>query len=316
MQGILTRIRRMGFLVIVGVCVIVYIGLGFVYIQQGPQQKELEERILKTMVVVNKPLPSMEELQDKYDKVNEALAPMETPKALAVIVDIARENGIDVSPEGGKFHISPPGKPRAQKMGERTYHVLSFGDVRAHAEYDTMMDFISDIASGKTLETMILRRVEFNWVQMKLEEEEVARRAEFSAVIQAVSSMMEDNGLDEIPNPMNFEGGLAVNEMAAFPNVITTAREKGYTEEGAPLDGYLLYEHDRVTADNTSDYQKMDYTDTPVTVYYYTCEVDGTVRQFDGPDVEKAEELFGSEETVYEIAVRVALDLYSKPPEG
>ena len=152
MQEMLARIRRLGFLVILGVCVIVYIGLGFVYMQQGPKQKELEERILKTLLVVNKPLPSMEELQAKYDKVNEALEPMKTPEALAVIVDIARNSGIDVSPEGGKFHISPPGPPSAKKMGERTYHVLSFSDVKAQADFDTMMGFVSDIDAGTTLE--------------------------------------------------------------------------------------------------------------------------------------------------------------------
>jgi hypothetical protein len=316
MQEILSRIRRMGFLVVVGICVIIYIGLGFVYMQQGPQQKDLEERIMKTMVVVNKPLPSIEELQDKYDKVNKALEPKETPKALAKIVDIARESGIDVSPESGKFHISPPGRPSAKKMGERTYQVLSFGDVRAQADFDTIMDFLSDIDSGATLETMILRRVEFKWVQMQLEAEEVARRAEFSAVIQAVSSMMKDNSLDEIPNPTYFEDGIALNDMTAFPDAVTKAGEKGYTGGGVPRDGYLLYEHDRVTADNTSDYQGISYIGNPVTEYYYTCEADGTVRQFDGPEVEAAEEFFGSEEAVYEIAARLVIDLYSRRPEG
>lgn len=316
MQGILTRIRRMGFLVVVGVCVIIYIGLGFVYMQQGPQQKELNEKINKTLVVVNKPLPSMEELQAKYDAVNAALAPVETPEALAIIVDIARKSGIDVSPEGGKFHISPPGGPSARKMGERTYNVLSFGDIRAQADFKTMIDFISDLDAGTTMETMILKKVELSWVKLQLEAEEATRRAEFSAVIQAVSSMMEDNSLNEIPNPINYEGGVAMNEMTAFPDAVTTAREKGYTGQGTPSDGYLLQAHARITADNTSVYQEMDYIDKPVTEYYYTCEADGTVRQFDGPDVETATEFFGSEEVVYDTVVRLAVELYYKPPGG
>lgn len=316
MQEMLARIRRLGFLVILGVCVIVYIGLGFVYMQQGPKQKELEERILKTLLVVNKPLPSMEELQAKYDKVNEALEPMKTPEALAVIVDIARNSGIDVSPEGGKFHISPPGPPSAKKMGERTYHVLSFSDVKAQADFDTMMGFVSDIDAGTTLETMILRQVDFRWVQMQLEQEEMARRAEFSAVIEAVAAMMEDNNLEEIPNPIFYEDGVAVNDMTAFPDVITTASEKGYTGAGNPVDGYLLFEHDRIIADNTTEYQQVNYIVQPFTEYYYTCEADGTIRQFSGPEVEEAEEFFGSEETVYEIAAKLVIDLYSKRPEG
>jgi hypothetical protein len=306
----------MGFLVILGLCIIVYIGLGFVYMQQGPQQKELEDRILKSLLVVNKPLPSMEELQVKYDSVNKALTPMETPEALEMVVDIARKNGIDVSPEGGRFHISPPGDPRSKKMGERNYKVLSINDISAQAEYDAMLAFISDLASGATLKTLILKKVEFRWVQLDFEQEEMTRRAEFSAVIQAVSDMMAENGLDEIPNPTYFDDGIAVNEMAAFPDAFTTASEKGYTGDGTPLDGYLLYEHDLVTADNTSDYQSVDYIDTQVTVYYYTCEEDGTVRQFDGPDLEIAQELLGSEEVVFEIAAKLAADLYSRPPGG
>jgi len=123
MQVLLARIRRVGFIVILGVCVIIYIGLGSVFIQQGPKQKDLEGQIMKTMVVVNKPLPSMEELQDKYDAVNEALVPIKIPKALEEIVGIAEKSGIDVSPEAKKFQITPPGKPGKKKVGEGTYQV-------------------------------------------------------------------------------------------------------------------------------------------------------------------------------------------------
>ncbi|HEY51659.1 MAG TPA: hypothetical protein G4O20_07645 [Dehalococcoidia bacterium] len=316
MQELLTRIRRLGFVVVLGVCIIIYIGLGIVYMQQGPKQKELEDQVRKTMAVVNKPLPSMEELQAKYDAVNAALAPMETPEALEVIVDIAEDSGIDVNPESGKFHITAPGKPGEKKLGEGTYYVLSFENVRAQSDFDTVMDFISDIDAGKTLETMILRRVNLEWVQVSLPEEEALRRAEFRAVIQAVADMMEDNVLVGIPNPASFEEGLATNEMIVFPDAITTAEEKGYTGTGIPLDGYVLYEHDRITADNTSDYQTVTYIDQPITEYYYTCEADGTVRQFDGPDVESATEYFGSEEAVFEVVARLAIDLYSKPGKG
>jgi hypothetical protein len=316
MQELLTRIRRLGFVVILGVCIIIYVGLGIVYMQQGPKQKELEDQVRKTMAVVNKPLPSMEELQAKYDAVNESLAPMETPEALEVIVDIAEDSGIDVNPESGKFHITAPGKPRETKLGEGTYQVLSFENVRAQSDFDTVMDFISDIDAGKTLETMILRRVNLEWVEVSLLEEEELRRAEFRAVIQAVADMMEDNALVGIPNPVNFEEELATNEMIAFPDATTTAGEKGYTGAGTPLDGYVLYEHDRITADNTTDYETVTYIDQPITEYYYTCEVDGTVRQFDGPDVETATEYFGSEEAVFEVVARLAIDLYSKPGKG
>jgi hypothetical protein len=128
--------------------------------------------------------------------------------------------------------------------------------------------------------------------------------------------MMEDNNLEVIPNPVNYRDGLAVNEMTAFPDTVTTAKEKGYTGEGTPLNGYILYEHDRVTADNTSDYQAVSYIDKSSTDYYYTCEANGTVRQFDGPGLETATEYFGSEEAVFEASVKLSIDLYSKLPKG
>ena len=316
MQELLTRIRRVGFMIVIGVCVIIYIGLGIVYLQQGPKQKDLEDKINKTMAVVSKPLPSMEQLQAKYDAVNAALEPMETPEALKVIVDIARDNGIDVEPEGGKFYINPPSAPKKTKMAQRTYSVLSFSNIRAQDDFDTVMNFISDLDAGSTLETMTVRTVNLDWVRINFPEGEVMRRAEFHAVIQAVADMMKDNNLAEIPSPINFEDGVAVNELTAFPDAITTAEEKRYTGTGMPSDGYILYEHARVTADNTSDYQVMSYIDKPVTEYYYTCEADGTVRQFDGPGLETATEYYGSEEIVFETVAQLAVDLYTMLEEG
>ena len=178
------------------------------------------------------------------------------------------------------------------------------------------MDFISDIDAGDTLETMVLRRVDLTWVEVRFEEEEVIRRAEFRAVTQAVADMIEDNNLDEIPNPMNYEEGFAANEMTAFPDFITTAEEKGYTGTETPVGGYILYEHDRVTADDPSDYQTIIYIGKPVTEYYYTCEADGTVRQFDGPDVATSTEYYGSEEIVFDTVANLAVDLYTTLDEG
>jgi len=317
MQELLAKIRRIGFMVTLGVCIIIYVGLGIVYMQQWPKQKDLEDQVRKTMAVVNKPLPSMEQLQAKYDAVNAALKPMETPEALEVIVNIARKSGLDVSPESSKLSITPPGQPTETELTEGTYRVLSFGSIRAQGDFDTVMNFISDLDAGSTLETMILRRVELQWVPVTFGEEEVERRAEFRAVILAVADMMKDNNLDEIPHPIDFEGGVAVKEMSAFPDVLTIAEEKGYTGTGAPLAGYVLYLHDKIAADNTSSYQTMRYIDKAVTeYYYYTCEADGTVRQFDGPEVATATEYFGSEEVVFEAAAQVSIDLYTKPAKG
>lgn len=316
MQIILAKIRRVIFIVVLGVCVIVYVGLGSVYIQQGPKQKDLEGQIMKTMVVVNKPLPSMEDLQAKYDDVNEALAPMEIPEALAAIVEIAEKSGIDVSPESRKFQINPPGRSGQKKIGEGTYQVLAFNNIKAQGDFDAVMNFVSDLDNGATLKTMILKNADFKWVQLNLDEKEKARRAEFRAVIQAVAEMMSENNLEAIPRPVASGEDLAVNDMAAFPDVATTIQSKGYTGTGTPRGGYLLYEHDRIIADNTTEYETVSYIDVPFTEYYYTCEADGSVRQFDGPDLETATEYLGSEEAVFETVATVSVDLYTRPPGG
>jgi hypothetical protein len=133
--------------------------------------------------------------------------------------------------------------------------------------------------------------------------------------MQAVADMMADNNLEEIPNPINFEGGVAVNELTAFPDALTTAKEKGYTGKGTPSAGYILYEHDRIISDNTSEYQTVDYVGEPATEYYYTCEADGTVRQFDRPEVATATEYIGSEEVVYDTVAKLSVELYTKLPK-
>ena len=85
--------------------------------------------------------------------------------------------------------------------------------------------------------------------------------------------------------------------MAGFPDVTTTAAAKGadaafLTAAGAvEVLGYLLYGHQLITdvdGDGTYDagdgdaVTSVNYVTMSQTTYFYTCETDGTVRQFDG----------------------------------
>lgn len=314
MDSLFTRIRRMAVMVILGVCLIVYVGLAIVYLQQEPKQKELEKQINKTFLIVSKPLPSMKELQAEYDEVNLALAPMPVPEVLETIVGIARESGIDVEPASGKFYIPPPSKPKEKKMAVGTYEIISFRGIKAQGDYDSVMAFIADLDSGKTKQNMVLKKVGLSQVEIKLDEEEAERRAEFRAVLSAVSDMMAENGITEIPKPINYEGGTATSDMMAFSDNTTTAAEKGYTGTGTPKDGYLLHQHDRIfITDNATEFETVDYITIPTTLYYYTCEADGSVRQFDGPDIATATEYFSIEEVDIETAAVLDVDLYTKP---
>jgi len=289
----------MGFLVLVGIFLIIYMALGFLYFQQGAKQEDLQEQINKLRIVVSKPLPSPEKLNAEYDEVNRSLSPLEVPDAIKILVGIAEESGINVDPASGKFNVPPPGGTVKQTVGGGTYQVLPFKNIRVQGDHDSVMAFISDLDSGKTMKTMVLKNVDICWTELAVSSEEQERRQELRNVSLAVIAMMTDN-ITEIPNPINYAGGTATNYMGddpdteetveGFPDITTTAAERGYTGTGTPRDGYVLYEHDKIPMDNTTQFETVSYMPDLTTAYYYTCEADGTVRQFDGADIATATE--------------------------
>ena len=310
----------MGFLIVVGIFLIIYIALGFLYFQQGAKQEDLREQINNLRVVVSKKLPSAANLNEEYDKVNRALSPLEVAKAIKVLVGIAEESGINVDPASGKFNVPPPGGTVTQTVGGGTYQVLAFRSVKVQGDHDSVMAFVSDLDSGKTMKTMVLKNVSIGWTKFDIRPEEKVRGEEFRDVSLAVIAMMTGN-ITGIPNPISYAGGTATNYMGdnpdteetveGFPDITTTAAERGYTGTGTPRDGYVLYGHDKIPTDNTSYFETVSYIHLLTTEYYYTCEADGTVRQFDGPDVATAIE-YVDIETVATLSV----DLYTKPLGG
>jgi len=315
----------MGFLVLIGILIIIYIALGFIYLQQGTKQADLNEQIAQISAIVSKEVPGAEKLRAEYDEMNLSLAPLSVPEVLEAIVNIAGENGINVNPEDGKFNIPPPGDPAERTVGEGSYLVLSVGNIKVQGDCENVMAFISDLDSGETMKNMVLRKVDIRQVEITYEDEEAVRRAEFREVSSAVLAMMAANGLIEIPDPKDYEGDVATNYMGddpdteeaveGYPDTVTTAAEKGYTGTGTPKDGYLLYEHDLISTDNSTEYETVNYFNMLTTRYHYTCEADGMVRQFDGPDVTDAAEYLGSEESKTETVAILSVDLYTKPPE-
>ena len=322
-QRLLTRFRRMGVLFLIGLFVIIYIAIGIVYFQQGPEQRELEEQITQLSLIVAKPLGSDEKLRAEYDEVNRLLAPITNSDAIAMLVGIAEKSGIDVDKDAGKLRISPA-TVKEEERGGATYQVLSFTSITVQGDYDQVMAFISALDSGEALETMVLKKVTIREVEVVFVGEEGDRRAEFRSVAAAVSAMMADNGLREIPVPMSRAGGVATNLMGddpdteetveGFPDITTLAADKGYTGTGSPRDGYVLYGHDKISTDDTTTFSIVNYITMLTTTYYYTCEADGTVRQFDGAHVARgAMEYVGSEESKLETIVIVYVDIYTKP---
>ena len=176
-KNLLLRFRQSGTLVLIGFFVIIYIAFGFVYWQQGSEQKELEEQIAQMGAIVDKELPSKEELQAEYDKAEVFLAPMTDSDAIAIIVTIAEKSGIDIDPVSDKLRI-PSTKVSEAKLGEGTYQVFSFTNISVQGDYDSVMAFIADLDSGATQETMVLTKVDVRQIEIQVVSEEVGAEGE------------------------------------------------------------------------------------------------------------------------------------------
>jgi len=131
--------------------------------------------------------------------------------------------------------------------------------------------------------------------------EEEARRTEFHNVSSAVIALMTDNNISTIPNPEDSVGGTATNDMTAFPDSSSAASSddkktdpEGYAYDATnDKDGYILYGHDitgNTSGDPNPNQTDVNYVSMTETTYYYTCEEDGTIRQWDGSDVSTATE--------------------------
>ena len=119
-----------------------------------------------------------------------------------------------------------------------------------------------------------------------------ARKTEFHNVSSSVIAMMVDNGLALIPNPISaapavcFVGDdpTTANSTEGFPDITTAAKTalplgKGYTGAGTPRDGYVLYKHDKISADGLT-FAPVSYVSILKVKYFYLCEQDGTIHQY------------------------------------
>ncbi len=325
MNNLITRLRRTGFLFLIGIFLIIYLGLGIIYFQQGPKQNELNEAIAKQSVIAAKPLPLADNLKAEYDLVKQALNPVTDYAVLEILVKIAKASGINVADEAGKFNIPPPSKIIEVKIGDGKYQVLPIRNIKVQGKYDDVLAFVADLDAGKTLPTMVLKKAVISQVAVMYEGAEKERRQEWRDVQAAVNAMMLENALPAIPHARNFTGEVAFDDMTVFPDALSD-----WTEEtgGKPADpkgnkytdgdkvGYLLFGHD-IIADGRQT-NLVNYLKVKTTKYYYTCEANGTVRQFDGPAVGGAIEYRGSEEALTETQATVDVDIYyrvEKPAE-
>jgi len=135
--------------------------------------------------------------------------------------------------------------------------------------------------------------------QQEAREEERAREDEYWAIQDAIYNLMGENWLPdgELPSPINYAGGTAVNNMAAFPDVtaaIQTDAKRwdngGVAYVAGDKNGYLLLGHDIQSTGDAVDLSDYLEGDAATPQYYYTCEADGTLRQWSAADVSTATE--------------------------
>jgi hypothetical protein len=316
---LLTRLRRTGLLFLIGIFLIIYLGLGALFIQQSPKQKELNDQIAKQGLVAAKPLPPADKLKAEADEVKVALAPLTDYAVLEVLVKIARQSGINVDDAAKKFSVPPAGKATEVKIGEGKYQVMPIKNIKVQGAYDNVVKFVADLDAGNTLKTMVLRKAVISEVEIVFEDVEKERRQEWQDVQAAVETMMAKNSLQTIPYPRDSAGEIAFNDMTAFPDAISdwtgdvggkTADPKGNSYLDGDKAGYLLSGHD-ITGDGKLT-GLVDYLKIKTTKYYYTCEVDGQIRQFSGSAVHGVIEYLGSEASWFETQAAVDVDIYFK----
>ena len=320
MKNLLTRLRRTGLLILIGIFLIIYLGLGALFIQQGPAQKKLNDQITQQSVVAAKALPPADKLKAEADAVKVALAPLTDYAMLEILVKIARQSGINVDDtEAKKFSVPPAGKATEVKIGEGKYQVMPIKNIKVQGAYDNVMKFVADLDAGTTLKTMVLRKAVISEVEIMFEDVEKERRQEWHDVQAAVETMMAENSLETILYPRDFAGEVAFNDMTAFPDAISdwtgdvggkTADPKGNSYIDGDKAGYILLSHDIIGDGKLTGL--VDYLNIKTTKYYYTCEADGRVRQFNEQIVNGAIEYFDSALSRFETQAAVDVDIYFK----
>jgi hypothetical protein len=313
----------MGVPIFVGFLLFIYAGLIIVYFQQDAKQTELEGQISRTAAIVAKPMSDASELEAEYQDIQTRLKPLTRDKAIALLVAIAARHGVNIDPAAGGLVIPPTSVTvGTKKVGGNSYQVMSFGTIRIRSAYSNVMGLVSDLDAGATKETMVLTSLDIKSLDgggddAGGEAERLARAAELGRVQMAVAAMMAANNLTTIPNPVNHAGGVASDNMAAFPDPASgwlgspggkTFDVGGSAYRTGDGPGYVLYHHDDEADGSTGG--SADYIGVSQTTYFYTCEADGTVRQFLTAD--RSGEAVAPRSEVNAV---LSVDIYSLEPE-
>lgn len=158
LKDLLARFRGLAIPLLIGFFLIIYAGLGIVYLQQHREQNSLNAQIADLENTVSQKVQISEELQAQYNEAKQSIpAELKEEDVILAVLRIAEARGFDVSIESSDISITSA-LVRTEKAGQSNYQVLPF-HIAIEGDYDKVMDFISDMDSALTLKTLVVEKL-------------------------------------------------------------------------------------------------------------------------------------------------------------
>src|SRR3990172_3411623 len=143
-KALIARFGRIIFLFFMGIILIIYVALGVLYMQQAPQQRDLADQMNKLSAILRTPLTSIDPLNAENEAIYKKLAPLSDAEAIAMLVNLAKTSGIDVTEGVRKFQIPIPSRSTVS-VGSGSYQLLSFKGIFVQGAPDKIASFISTL---------------------------------------------------------------------------------------------------------------------------------------------------------------------------
>jgi len=136
---------------IVGVFIVVYAGFGMVYYQKHSESQEIEARMTPTRIILDKPAPDLEEMEEKLGEVEAVLEAewasfpdsKQGIELYNALVDVATKNNVEV------VSISAS-QPIKANHGSIDYGILPY-NVSLMGSQNGILSLVSSLAEGSEL---------------------------------------------------------------------------------------------------------------------------------------------------------------------
>ena len=148
--------------IMIGVFILILAAMGIFYLQQQRDRDSLDEQLDQLRDLVATPVVISEELKQKYAEAQEAIpSELEMGDVVSHILDIATENGFDVSPGAKDVTITWSDTPRKENIEGTSYQVFTF-ELKVSGEYDRVIYFVSDVDSTLVMKTLVIEDLDID----------------------------------------------------------------------------------------------------------------------------------------------------------